>query len=378
MTRKVGFHSLPFAILAFVWWAAAEPAAAFQAVPIGTFASPVDVRVAPGQDDLLYVVEQSGRIMLMRNEVPVTRPFLNIENIVLFGGEQGLLSLAFAPDYATSRRFYVLFVNNSGNVEIDEFLRTAADPLRSAAGSRRKLIEIPHPSAANHNGGQLHFGPDGYLYASVGDGGNTPTAGDPARNLDSLLGKILRINPLPADVNPYQIPPDNPFVGISGRDEIYAYGLRNPWRFSFTGNLMEIGDVGQVSAEEVDILPTATVKGVNFGWPQYEGNLLYDNSRPGPGTPVFPIFTYGHDGGRCAIMGGLIVRDPELPTLAGRYIYGDHCTGEIRSFVPHVKAQNAVDDSPVGLTISGLVSFGSGVHRQIYVVGHSTVYRLEP
>ena len=260
---------LAAAILAVLAPLAAAPSNAFQAIPIGTFSSPVDIRVAPGQPNLLYVVEQPGRIAVLRNEVPRGVPFLDIQSIVLYEGERGLLSLAFAPDYPVSRRFYVLFVNNRGNVEIDEFKRSAANAFVSDPGSRRILLQIPHPDAGNHNGGQVHFGPDGLLYISIGDGGNTPTAGDPARKLNSLLGKILRIDPLPGGGKPYQIPPANPFVGKNGRDEIYAYGLRNPWRFSLPENLIAIGDVGQGSEEEVDLMTIASAKGVNFGWPQF-------------------------------------------------------------------------------------------------------------
>ena len=356
----------------------ALPAQAFQAVPIGEFNSPVDIRFVAGQGNLLYVVEQPGRIMLMRDERPLARPFLDIERLVLFGGEQGLLSVAFAPDYATSRRFYVMFVNNSGNVEIDEFLRDGDDPLHASRTTRRVVLTIPHPGATNHNGGQLQFGSDGYLYIAVGDGGNTATPGEPARDLRSLLGKVLRINPLASGNRSYQIPPGNPFVGKTGRDEIYAYGLRNPWRMSLTANLIEIGDVGQGEAEEVNILRIADAKGVNFGWPQYEGNLIYDNSKPGAHPPVFPIHSYSHSGGGCAIIGGHIIRDSGLPTLAGRYIYGDLCTGEIRSFVPNVSAQTISGDSPAGISLPGLGTFGQGRSGQVYMASGGTVYRLEP
>ena len=357
---------------------APDLANAFSLVPLGTFSSPVDVRVAPSQPALLYVVEQPGRIVILRNEVRLARPFLDITGLVLYGGEQGLLSVAFPPDYATSRRFYVLFVNKAGNVEIDEFKRSAANRLVAVRSSRRIVLVIPHPDAGNHNGGQLHFRSDGLLFISIGDGGGTPTAGDPARRLNSLLGKILRINPLPGGGRAYQIPPTNPFVGVAGRDEIYAYGLRNPWRFSLAGNVMAIGDVGENEQEEVDILTVASVRGSNFGWPQYEGNLLHDASKPGQHPPKFPIFIYDHDSGGCAIIGGCIVKDVQLPTLNGRYMYGDLCTGDIRSFVPGVAAQTATDDASVGVTVPGLTTFGQGTGGQVYLAGGSSVYRLEP
>lgn len=355
----------------------ALPAQAFQAVPIGEFNNPVDVRFVPGQAKLLYVVEQPGRIMAMVGEKLPSRVFLNITGLVLFGGEQGLLSMAFAPDYATTRRFYAMFVNNSGNVEIDEFMRDADDPLHAANSTRRIVLTIPHPGAGNHNGGQLQFGPDGYLYIAVGDGGNTATPGEPARDLRSLLGKVLRINPLASGNRSYQIPPDNPFVGKAGRDEIYAYGLRNPWRMSLNEDLIAIGDVGQGSEEEVNILRLAEAKGVNFGWPQWEGNVLHDNSKPGSHPPVFPIHTYSHGDGSCAIIGGHIIRDIGLPALNGRYIYGDLCTGSLRSFTPNVAAQTVSGDSPIGISLPGLTTFFQGRSRQVYVADGTTVYRLE-
>jgi glucose/arabinose dehydrogenase len=356
---------------------AAGPAEALQAVPIGTFNTPVDIQIAPGQGNVLYVVEEPGRIMVMRNEVPLPAPFLDIQNIVQFGGEEGLLSLAFAPDYATSGRFYVQFVNNNGDIEIDEFQRSATNPLRADRGSRRLVLIVSHPGASNHNGGQVRFGADGYLYISVGDGGNTATPGQPARDLRVLLGKILRINPLPGGGRRYQIPPDNPYVGKPGRDEIYAYGLRNPWRYSLTTTLMAIGDVGEDTQEEINILRIADAKGVNFGWPQWEGDFLYDNSSPGLDPPVFPMHTYSHSSG-CSVIGGHIVTDTGLPTLRGRYIYGDLCSGDIRSFIPNVAAQTASDDKSTGVFLGGLVTFGRGFGGQVYMAAGGTVYRLEP
>ena len=354
---------------------ACHGALAYTAVPIGSFASPVDVRIAPGRPGQLYVVEKPGRIIMLRGEVKTAAPFLDITNLVLNSGEQGLLSLAFPPDHHASRRFYVFFVNLDGNVEIDEYRRSTVNGLRADPASRRVVLVVPHPVATNHNGGQLHFTPDGLLFISIGDGG---TGGNEARNLESLLGKLLRINPLPAGAQAYQVPPDNPYVGIAGRDEIYAYGLRNPWRTAVQGSVISIGDVGQRNAEEVDMMTIAGAKGVNFGWPEYEGNLLFDPTRPGPDAPKFPIFTYDHTGGRCAIMGGYIIRDAGLPALRGRYIYADRCNGEIRSFIPHVGVQTVTGDAALGITVASINSFGTGIGGQIYIAGGNTVYRLEP
>ncbi len=372
MTMRHNKLALILAVLSGAW---VTPAFPYTAVPIGTFATPVDIRVGPGRPGHLYVVEKPGRIVLLRHEVATAKPFLDISSLVIDAGERGLLSLAFPADYDTSRRFYVLFVNKLGNVEIDEFRRSSSNDLIADFSSRRIILVVPHAGASNHNGGQLSFSSDGLLFISIGDGG---TGGDAALNLESLLGKLLRINPLPAGTSAYQIPPGNPYVGRGGRDEIYAYGLRNPWRAAVQGNIISIGDVGQAQQEEVDMLTITGAKGVNFGWPEYEGNRLNDPTRPGPDAPTFPIFTYAHTGGRCAIMGGYLVRDQGLPALRGRYLYGDLCTGEIRSFIPHVGIQAAAGDAPLGVTILGLNTFGTGIGGQTYIAGGNTLYRLEP
>jgi glucose/arabinose dehydrogenase len=357
---------------------ASGQAQAFSTVSIGSFDAPIDFRAVASQPHLLFVAEKPGRIVLVKNGVKLATPFLDIRAIVRDSGEQGLLSLAFPPDYQTSRRYYVLFVNRKGNVEVDEFRRSATNPLRTAKGSRRVVLVVPHPGASNHNGGQLQFDPQGLLYIAIGDGGNTANPGNPARRLDSLLGKILRIKPIAKGNAAYRIPAGNPFVGRSGRDEIFAYGLRNPWRIALEGKTISIADVGQSAREEVNDLSLASARGANFGWPQYEGDQLYDPTKPGPGTPVPPMFVYDHGGGQCAIMGGLIAHDPQLPTLEGRYLYGDFCTGVLRSFTPDIAAQTAADDAPLGLTISGLTGFGRGLDGQVYIIGGNEVLRLEP
>jgi glucose/arabinose dehydrogenase len=356
------------------------------AVEIGTFDDPVYIAVAPGEPHLLFVVERRGRIQVLRNEQVLPRPFLNIEDIVRgrpdqgAGQEQGLLSMAFPPDYENSRRFYVAFTNADGALEINEFLRSADRPTRADGASRRMLLTIPHPGAQNHNGGQLQFDPEGLLYISTGDGGAVRPLGEPARDLNSLLGKILRIKPLPGLRRPYRIPRNNPFVGDPGRrGEIFAYGLRHPWRFSFDGRRIAIGDVGKARFEEVNLLHLRDASGANFGWPQYEGNVVHDDTRPGPHPPTFPIHTYEQLEGRCAIIGGYVVRDVSLPALLGRYLYGDACTGIISSFRPRVLAQQAIDDRPTGIVLPGVSGFGQGFNGKIYAAQISgQVYRLEP
>ena len=363
--------------------AAAAPLAQAVQVTGGTFNDPVYVTVAPGMPRHLFVVERPGVVQILKNEVKLPTPFLDIRSIVLgqpdpgAGGEQGLLSIAFPPNYATSGRFYVYFTNNSGSIEINEFRRQSGNSERADPATRRRMLIIPHPGAQNHNGGQLQFGPDGHLYAATGDGG---TGGSNARNLNNLLGKVLRISPLPSGGRQYGIPSDNPFSGAGRRREIFAYGLRHPWRFSFDGTRIAIGDVGQSQREEVNLLNIDDASGANFGWPQYEGNLVFDNSQPGPTPPVFPMFSYSHNAGRCAIIGGYVVRDPNLPAFRGRYIYGNSCSGQVRSFVPNLGAQTASGNSTTGIILSGLSSFGRGFGHQIYMtdLGSNRVWRLEP
>jgi glucose/arabinose dehydrogenase len=346
----------------------APHAQTFEAVPIGKFAYPVHVAVAPGYPRLLFVVEKPGSISILRDEQRLDATFLDIRDLVRgrpdegASIEDGLLSIAFPPDYAASGRFYVAFTNNAGNLEIDEFRRSAGNAVVADPTTRRTVLTIRHPTGI-HNGGQLQFGPDGLLYVSVGDAAN----GDAARRLDSLLGKILRINPLPLGSQPYTVPLTNPFVGTPGRDEIFAYGLRNAWRFSFDAGRIAIADVGQDLREEVNFLSSEDAAGANFGWPQYEGELAYDATRPGAHAPRFPILTYNHSRTACAIIGGHVVRDRNLPSLMGRYVYGDSCNGEIRSFFPRVSTQEAVDDRAIGLALPGVTGFGIGSDGQIYL-----------
>ena len=368
--------------------AIASPAAAQSAtaVPIGTFVRPVYVAVAPAKPGQLFIVEQAGRIVVLLNEVPRPRPFLDIRDIVFgppdtgAGNEQGLLSMAFAPDYAETGRFYVAFTNASQNIQVNEY-RRGTSPFQADRATRRVVIIVPHTGAPkNHNGGQLQFGPDGNLYISTGDGGSLSPPGEPARDLNNLLGKILRIDPLPTATRAYGIPASNPFVGRFGRDEIYAYGLRNPWRFSFDGGRIAIADVGQTQREEVNFLGVGAASRANFGWPQFEGEIVFDNARPGAHPPKFPMLTYAHDpGNRCAIVGGYVVRDPGFTALNGRYVYGDTCTGEVRSFVPNVTTQEPVGDSALPFTLPGLTSFGRGFGGQLYAAqGSGQVSRIEP
>jgi glucose/arabinose dehydrogenase len=346
---------------------------------IGSFDAPVYVTGAPGFPQLLFVVEQPGQIAVLRNGHRLRKPFLDLRDEVSYGGERGLLSVAFPLDYARSKRFYVYYTDNDGNIRIDEFKRGSAT--RARRGSRRKVIVIPHPVNANHNGGQLQF-LGNLLYFGTGDGGS---GGDPpnnAQNKDVLLGKLLRIDPRPASGRPYSVPADNPFVGRSGRDEIYSYGLRNPFRFSFDrrSHRLVIADVGQNQFEELDYLPVAAANGANFGWDAFEGFSKYSDENsgtPNPGGTVKPIFAYSHarGGGSCSIIGGYVVRDPRLPGLLGRYVYADLCEGQLRALDPHLK--RASGDHRLGLHVESPSSFGEDDQHRLYVASvEGPVYRL--
>ena len=248
--------------------------------------------------------------------------------------------------------------------------------------SRRVLLRVPHREANNHNGGQLAFGPDGLLYISTGDGGEVFPRGKYARHLNSLLGKILRIDPTPGGGRPYTIPPSNPYVGMARRrGEIFAYGLRNPWRFSFDGNRIAIGDVGQGTEEEINFLTIGSARGANFGWPAFEGNSEFDPDQPAPPEePTFPMHTYTQAAsGGCAVIGGYVSRDPNLPALAGRYVYGDFCNGQIRAFVPDVPDQAARGDRLVLSGANALTSLGVGPDQRMYFTQNTgQLKRIDP
>jgi glucose/arabinose dehydrogenase len=336
---------------------------------VGDFDSPVYVTGAPGFPHLLFVVEQPGKVVVLRHGHRLARPFLDISDLVSFEGERGLLSIAFPPNYRRSGRIYAYYVDNDGNIRIDEFHRRS--PVRARRGSRREVIGIPHPVNANHNGGQLQF-LGKLLYFATGDGGS---GGDPPNNAQSkdvLLGKLLRIDPRPSGGRPYSIPSSNPFVGRPGRDEIYSYGLRNPFRFSFDSGhgapRIAIGDVGQNRFEELDYLPVASADGANFGWDAFEGFAPYREENSGtkdPGGTTKPIFAYPHSrDGSCTIIGGYVVHAPNLPSLHGRYVYADFCEGQLRSLVPHLG--RATGDRKLGLTVESPSSFGEDDRGRLY------------
>jgi glucose/arabinose dehydrogenase len=349
---------------------------------IGTFIRPIEALAPPGDEHRLFVVEQTGTVRVMVDGVVLDRPFLDISSMVTAENETGLLSLAFAPDYATSGRFYVFFNGLEGNHDINivEFQRSAADPNVADPASYRLVLTIPKPWE-NHNAGMMEFGPDGYLYVSVGDGdsGVLNPPGAFAQTLDDLLGSILRIDPRQQpDGAPYGIPPDNPFVGVAGaRPEIWAYGLRNPWRFDIdpaNGDLY-LGDVGEANQEEIDVIPGGH-GGENLGWPCFEGTAVFDKTATCPNA-VPPTLSYDHTKG-CSVIGGVIARDPRLPQLAGRFLYGDLCSGAIRSML--YADGHVIDDAPVGPVLGQVMAFGEDGLGRIYAssLADSSLYRLDP
>jgi glucose/arabinose dehydrogenase len=339
---------------------------------VGDFDQPDYVTQPPGEQDL-YVVEQSGIVRIVRGGQVLSKPAIDISDEVTDAGEQGLLSIAFPPDFQRSRVVYAYFTGTDQDQHVFRY-SVRPDGTFDEASAR----EILHMAdfASNHNGGSLVFGPDGYLYIGTGDGG---LEGDPHRNgqdLGSLLGKLLRIKPSTAGGPPYTIPADNPFRNRPGaRPAIYSYGLRNPWRFSFdakTGALI-IGDVGQNTLEEVDYVPQGGGRGANFGWSAFEGTDRFNTDQTAPNA-VPPIFEYSHDHG-CSITGGYIVRDRTLSALYGRYIYADFCAGDLHSLVPAIP--HARDDRSLGLHVSSPSSFGEDEDGHIYVTSlDGPVYRL--
>jgi glucose/arabinose dehydrogenase len=343
----------------------------------GDFSSPTYLTAPDGDQHRLFVVEQDGLINVVVDNVTQTTPFLDARSWVRSGGEEGLLSMAFAPDYDTSGLFYIAYTQPDFSVRVDE-LHVSADPNVADPASRRQVIVVPHPGATNHNGGQIQFGPDGMLYVGIGDGGSE---GDPNRlgqNLQDDRGKILRIDPRADGTNHYRIPPNNPFERRSDANhEIWSYGLRNPWRFSFdrAGGDLTIGDVGQDAWEEIDYRPVGLGWGVgtNFGWSCFEGLHVYTPhaqdaacKRSVPGAYVQPVFNYPH-GSRCSIIGGYVDRDPELTMLQGRYVYGDLCDGLIRT--QQLDTPLSHDDQSTGLSVSSLSSFGEDGCGHLYAMG---------
>jgi glucose/arabinose dehydrogenase len=331
---------------------------------VGDFDSPVYLTHAPGSPKLLFVVEQPGTVRVLRKRKTLGRPFLDLTEDVRYGGEEGLLGLAFDPEYASNRRFYVYYVDRNGDIRIDMLRRKRGSKTRANPRSRTRVIVVPHPTHSNHNGGTLEFGRDGYLYIATGDGGS---GGDPAGNAQNpevLLGKLLRIDP--GRRGGYRSPPSNPFFDGPGRDEIFALGLRNPYRWSFDGDALWIGDVGQNDWEELNHVPGELVRGANFGWDLFEGSHEFEgDAQSPPANYRAPVLEYPSSGGNCAVTGGYVARDRRVPALLGRYVYADFCAGALRSFDP---ADPNGTDAALGLTPGSVSGFGEGARNRLYVV----------
>jgi glucose/arabinose dehydrogenase len=339
--------------------------------PVGDFDQPMYVATAPGDTQHLYVVERGGKVKVVNKDGSEEQTFLNISDLVSSVGDRGLHSIAFDPHFQRNGLLYAHYSDADFDVRIDEF--HANSPFRASPKSRRTVLHVNHPHKDDHFGGTLQFGEDGHLYISVGDSGCCGDPGDKARKLNTLLGKILRIDPRRAHRKPYTVPKSNPYVGRNGKEEIYSYGLRNPFRFTLDpdANAMVIGDVGQDAYEEIDYTKVAGAKGTNFGWPAMEGTHEYDPGRPGPGPPLDPIFDYPHSdpgGGAahgCAVIAGPVVRDAQLPSLEGDLLYTDYCNGDLRALTPHTSG--ATNERSLGLDVGSPAGFGEGRHGEIYI-----------
>jgi len=335
--------------------------------------NPVGIANAADQTSRLYILEQSGLVRVLQGGVVSELPFLDVRSKVSCCGERGLLGLAFHPDYVNNGTIYVNYTEVGGDTVIARFSTAADNPEQIDPESEDILLNITQPYA-NHNGGGMAFGPDGYLYIGLGDGGSANDPHGNAQNTNTLLGKILRI-----DVNEgeyYAIPQGNPFVTGGGLPEIWAYGLRNPWRFSFdshTGNFY-IGDVGQNAWEEVDFWPVMAPSGANFGWNFREGTHEIEGVPPVDLQLVEPVAEYEHDQG-CSVTGGVVYRGKALPEWDGVYVYGDYCSGKIWGLLP--TASGAWQNKLLFETGFKITAFGQDEAGEVYLVDYSgDLYQL--
>lgn len=326
-----------------------------------TASNPVEIIASPTNDNRLFVVQQSGTIRILNTDGTFeTNNFLNITDRVNFSGEMGLLGLAFHPQFATNRYFYVYYNRAGRTITVSRFTANSADPNTADPTTEKIMLSIEKPFT-NHNGGSIHFGVDGYLWISTGDGGSGGDPNNNGQNKNSLLGKLLRIDV--NSENAYNIPPDNPFVGTDGADEIWSYGLRNGWKYSFdkTTNNIWIADVGQNLIEEINRVST-TSAGINYGWRCYEGNNAYNTAGcANASTMTFPVADYDHSGGKCSITGGYVYRGNLYPDLIGKYIFADYCSTQI----------GILDNTTITWTnaFSGnmFTTFGEDNQKQLYI-----------
>lgn len=333
--------------------------------------SSVFMTAAPSDGTRLFIVEQGGQIRIfdMTTSALLAAPFLNISGLISTGGEQGLLGMAFDPGYGANGRIYVFYTNTNGDVVIARYLRAnanSADP-----NSATILQTIPHPNFSNHNGGMLAFGPDGCLYAGVGDGGSS---GDPSNNgqtTSTRLGKLLRLNPDTGSACNNVV--TNPFFLAGGAPEVWSFGLRNPWRFSFdrVTNDLYIGDVGQAAREEINVSPAPNAgRGLNYGWRLMEGFLCFNPiSNCNPGGLTLPVLDYPHASGACSVTGGYVYRGSAAPALQGTYFYGDFCAGFVRSFrFQNGQVTNQFEWPLLSPPGSLITSFGEDAQGELYIM----------
>jgi glucose/arabinose dehydrogenase len=337
------------------------------------FTSPVEITHA--NDTRLFVVQQNGIIKIVQpNGTVNAADFLNISSKITFGGERGLLGLAFHPQYATNGYFFVYYNNTAGNIVVARYTVSSANANVADDATEKIILNIPKPFD-NHNGGSIHFAPDGNLWIVTGDGGSGGDPNNNGQNKNSLLGKMLRI-----DINstgPYNIPSGNPFVGagVDGADEVWSYGLRNAWKFSFdqtTGNAM-IADVGQGVIEEINKVPVTTA-GVNYGWRCYEGNNTYNTAGcAASSTMTFPVAVYDHSGGKCSITGGYVYQGTASPSLQGKYFFADYCSTQIGTL-----DTNNVITWTTPFNGNNFSTFGEDNQKELYVaaVNNGTVYKI--
>jgi glucose/arabinose dehydrogenase len=341
---------------------------------------PLYLTAPPGDTGRLFIVEKGGAIRIVKGGTLLPTPFLDLTGRVSTGGEQGLLGLAFDPGYADNGRFVVHYTDLSGNTVVSLFRVTDGDPDRADPATETIVLTAEQPFS-NHNGGQILFGPDGMLYVGLGDGGGSGDPGDRGQSLTDLLGGILRVDV--SSGTSYTVPPDNPFVGrTDARPEIWSFGLRNPWRFTFdpaTGDLY-VADVGEHAWEEVDVVTAAAGagRGANFGWSRTEGRHCYADAGCDPSQYTLPVAEYSHDGG-CSISGGFVYRGAAIPALQGHYFYADYCQGWVRSF----RLQNGEAVEPQQwptLAPGGAVpSFGQDAAGELYVLSaEGRVFRIVP
>lgn len=329
--------------------------------------SPVFLTAPPGDTNRLFVVEQGGTIKVLdRTSGTVLATFLTVTGIAS-GGEQGLLGMAFDPNYNANGRIYIFYTDADGAITITRFLVSSTTPNVADPASQVILVSIPHPTFANHNGGMLAFGPDGCLYAAVGDGGGSGDPNNHAQNTGNRLGKLLRLDPSTGAACTSRT--INPFVLSGGDQLVWSYGLRNPWRFSFDGDDLYIGDVGQDVREEINVSvgPNAG-RGLNFGWRLMEGSACFNPATNcNNGTLTLPIVEYTHDNGACSITGGYVYRGQAAPTIQGTYFYADFCAGFVRSFRLNNGSVLEPTEWPL-LTTPSITSFGQDGSGELYIL----------